>query len=126
MRRGIKVKGKRLRNQFSTHSRKVRERPIEGVTSGTSARLQERVLVVLVEPLLDLSQQLVVGHAAQSVRESRRVAKVKRHCRRGDDTARLFVGFSTTRRDIFTFFLSLSLSYLDHRNRHLSRAKVCA
>lgn len=76
-----RAKGKRSRNKYCTHSRKVRERPIEGVASGAPARVQERVLVVLVEPLLDFPQQLVVGYAPQSVREFRRVAKVKRHCR---------------------------------------------
>ena len=45
-------------------SRKVRKRPIEGVTSGAPTGFQERVLVVLVEPLLDLPQQLVVRHTA--------------------------------------------------------------
>ena len=61
----------------------MREGPVEGVSPGRPVRFEERLPLVLVESLLHFSQQLVVGHAAQSVRESRRVAKVKRHRRAG-------------------------------------------
>jgi len=59
----------------------MREGPVEGVApGGWPAGLEERAVpLVLVEPLLHLPQQLVVGHAAQPVCEFRRIAKVKRH-----------------------------------------------
>lgn len=76
---GGKVReGERMRDA-GTHSREMREGSVGGgVAPGRPVGGEERV-PVLAEVLLHLSQQLVVGHAAQSVRESRRVAEVKRH-----------------------------------------------
>lgn len=75
------IPGRRARgrtNNAGTHSREMREGPVDGVAPGRPVGFEERI-PVLAEVLLHLSQQLVVGHAAQSVRESRRVAKIRRH-----------------------------------------------
>lgn len=67
-----------VREANDTHSREVRKGPVGGVAPGGPLGFEERI-PVLAEVLLHLPQQLVVGHAAQSVHESRRVAKIIRH-----------------------------------------------
>lgn len=92
----------------------MREGPVEGVAPGRPAGLEERVPVVLVESLLHLPQQLVVGHAAQLVRESRRVAKV-RHRRVGldqDDATRCtFRQFHNNTRVVRLHEIIISLAF---------------